>query len=153
MTWSPSTPVTGAAQSGLTSPTYTLSSDSTPSNNGKQFAVTALGGTQTGVLTTGASTPFTLSFFKPAVTKTRSLNSEGMAVGVPVNVYKQITRKSVVVDSAGSTRIMLVTTSIEVPAGAELLDAEDVRAALSLHVGALNQQSSGIGDTVVSGVF
>jgi len=153
MTWSPSSPITGAAQTSLTSPTYSLTADTAPSQNGRQYAITALGGTQTGVLTTGASTPFTLSFFKPAVLKTRQLDSTGKAVTMPMNVYKQITRKSVICDAAGSTRVMLVTTSIEVPAGAELVNSSDVRAALSCHFGALANTSAGIGDTVITGVY
>jgi hypothetical protein len=48
---------------------------------------------------------------------------------------------------------MLITTSIEVPAGADTVEPEDIRAALSLHIGALNQDSSGIGDAVVTGIF
>lgn len=153
MSWSPASPVTGTAQTGFTSPTYTLSADTAPSANGKQFAITALGGTQAGVTTTGASTPFTLSFFKPAVLKTRTLDSDGKVTAAPMNVYKQITRKSVTCDFAGSTRVMLITTSIEVPAGSELVDNADVRAALSCHIGALSNTSAGIGDTVVNGVL
>lgn len=153
MAWAPSSPVTGSSQTGLTSPTYTLSTDTAPSSNGKQYAVTALGGTQTGVSTTGASTPFTISFFKPAVLKTRTFDGDGNAVSAPMNVYKQITRKSVAVDANGGTRVMLVTTSIEVPAGGEAVDSEDVRAALSLHIGTLSAESSDIGDAVITGVI
>ena len=153
MSWSPASPVTGTAQTGLTSPTYTLSADTAPSANGKQYAITALGGTQTGVTTTGASTPFTLSFFKPAVLKTRTVDVDGKLTAAPMNVYKQITRKSVACDLYGSTRVMLITTSIEVPAGSELADSGDVRAALSCHIGALSNTSAGIGDTVVTGVL
>lgn len=153
MAWNPSSPLTGDTQTGLTSPTYTLSADTAPSSNGKQFAVTALGGTQTGVLATTASQPFTLSFFKPAVIKQRTQDFQGYTMAAPMNVYKLITRKSVKVDSWGSLRVMLVTTSIEVPAGAEASDAASVRAALSAHFGCQNDTSSGIGDTVVSGVY
>lgn len=153
MTWTPSTPITGSAQTGLTSPTYTLTSDTAPYSNGKQFAVTALGGTQSGVTVTGASAPFTLSFFKPAVIKTRTIDSNGRAVSVPMNVYKQVSRKAVAVDGVGGNAVALVTTTIEVPAGSELIDAVNVRAMLSAHIGLLSQQSSGIGDTVVSGIF
>lgn len=153
MTWNLTTPVTGAAQTGLTSPTYVLTADNAPSSNGKQHAVTALGGTQGGVNVTGASTPFTITFFKPPVLKTRKLNGNGMAVSTPMNVYKAITRKALSVDAVGGVGIMLITTSIEVPAGGEAVDAINVRAGLSLHIGALNQQSSGVGDTVGSGVF
>lgn len=49
MTISLTTPVTGAAQTGLTSPTYTHVVDTPPNAYTKQYAVTALGGTQTGV--------------------------------------------------------------------------------------------------------
>lgn len=153
MAWSPSSPLTGAAQTGFTSPTYTLSADNAPSSNGRQYAITAVGGTQSGVTTTGAATPFTLSFFKPTVNKVRGLDASGRAVTVPTNVYKQITRKSVALDGFGTTRVMLVTTIIEVPAGAESTAPSEVRAALSCHIGALSNASAGIGDTVIQGVL
>lgn len=60
MAYSPSSPVTGGTQTGLTSPTYTLTADIAPSALGKQHAVTALGGTQTGVRTSSAADPFTV---------------------------------------------------------------------------------------------
>jgi hypothetical protein len=47
---------------------------------------------------------------------------------------------------------MQVTLSIDVPAGADSADAPNVRAALSMMLGTLTQQSAGIGDTVTSGV-
>lgn len=154
MSYSPSSPLTGAAQTNLTSPTYTLSADSAPSNNGVQFAVTGLGGTQTNVLTTGAATPFTLSFFKPAVLKQKKIDVFGNLVAAPMNVYKQITRKSVKLDGFGNAvRTALITTTIELPAGCEAHDAANVRAALSLHIGALNNQSASIGDAVILGVI
>jgi len=61
MTWSPTTPVTGGAQTGFTAPTYTLSVDTAPDINGKQHAVTALGGTQAGVTSHSVSNPFTVT--------------------------------------------------------------------------------------------
>jgi hypothetical protein len=48
---------------------------------------------------------------------------------------------------------MLVTTTIEVPAGSDLVDAANIRAALSAHIGGLSQQSAGIGDTGASGIM
>jgi hypothetical protein len=48
---------------------------------------------------------------------------------------------------------MIITTVIEVVAGSDTADASNVRAALSLHIGALSQQSAGIGDTSVTGIF
>lgn len=50
MTIALSSPVTGGAQTGFTSPTYTLTADTPPAGSGgKQYAATALGGTQAGV--------------------------------------------------------------------------------------------------------
>jgi hypothetical protein len=49
MSISVTSPITGGAQTGLTSPTYTVVTDTAPPGNpGKQVAVTALGGTQAG---------------------------------------------------------------------------------------------------------
>jgi hypothetical protein len=77
----------------------------------------------------------------------------GLITAVPRNVYKVITRKGVLPLAGQPTTTMLVTTIIEVPAGSDLADAANVRAALSLHLGMLAQQSAGIGDTGVSGVM
>lgn len=152
MAFAPTSPVTGAAVPGFTSPTYTLSQDTAPTSSGKQFAVTGLSGT--GLTTiTGAATPFTHTFFKPPVLKVKQVDSAGRAQSAPNNVYKCITRKSVMLDSFGTTRIMLVTTTIEVPAGSESYDPDDVKAALSSHVGLLSQQSSGVATTVLNGVL
>ena len=61
-------PITGAAVTGLTSPTYTVAVDTPPNTWSKQWAVTALGGTQTGVDTSSsASRPFTLTDRKSVV--------------------------------------------------------------------------------------
>jgi hypothetical protein len=48
---------------------------------------------------------------------------------------------------------MQIVTTIEVPAGADTADAPNVRAALSLMVGSLNQISASMGDTAVTGVI
>lgn len=154
MSWSPSTPLSGGAQTGFTSPTYTLTADSPPAPNSKQYAITAVGGAGNTASVTGASTPFTLSFFKPAVMKTAKFAGDGKLITAPMNVYKQITRKSVLVNAEQAEyRIMLVTTTIEVPSMAESVSAVEVRAALSCHVGALSNQSAGIGDSVVQGTL
>ena len=154
MSWTPSSPVTGGPQTGFTSPTYTLTADTPPTANGKQYAITTLGGAGNTSPPTGASTPFTLSFFKPAVVKTATLDSDGKVVSAPMNVYKQITRRAVLVNVAQAQyRIMLITTTVEIPAMSESVDAVAVRAGLSCHIGALWAQSSGIGDTVVQGVL
>lgn len=154
MTWSLTSPVTGTAQTGLTSPTYTHVADTAPDVNGKAIAVTALGGTQTGVEVSSTSNPFTLLMTKPKVIRTLpSLLANGQLPSVPKNVWVISTKKGVDVLADQPKQTMVCRFSIEVPAGADVADPESVRAALSLFIGALSQQSSGIGDAVISGVF
>lgn len=146
-------PITGAAQTGFTSPTYTLTAMAGPDVNVKQNAVTAIGGTQTGVTVHSVSSPFTLSFWYPKVLKILPFIGSTSALGsVPVNSYKLITRKGVTPMANQAARTMRISTTVEVPAGADTYDSANVRAALSVHIGALAQQSAGFGDTGVSGV-
>lgn len=155
MTISLTSPITGAAQTGFTSPTYTLTADTAPSINGKQWAVTALGGTQAGVSVHSVAAPFTISCFRPAVFKAlgKANPTTGLITNVPVNIYKVNTRKGVLPLAGQPYRTMLITTTIEVPAGSDLASPSEIRAALSAHAGALSQQSAGAGDTLVSGII
>lgn len=155
MSWSPSSPLTGASQTGLTSPTYTLSSDVAPDNNGTQHAITALGGTQTGVEAHSVSKPFTLTALRPKVFKTQGPANQvtGYVSQVPMNRFTYITRKGVEVSSQGQVKTAIVRTIIEVPAGADVNDPESVRAMLSCHIGALSNQSSGVGDSQIDGLL
>lgn len=156
MSYSPTSPVTGLAQTGLTTPTYTLLADVAPdASTGKQFAVTALGGTQTGVTVHSVSSPFTINFYRPKVLKvlqavTGQLN---LLARAPRNSYTLNTRKGVTVLAGQPAQVMVIRTVIDVPAGAESADPANVRAALSAHFGMLSQQSAGIGDTSVSAVL
>lgn len=154
MSFSLTSPITGSAQTGFTSPTYTHTTDAAPDITGKQVAVTALGGTQAGVTTHSMSSPFTLTFFRPKVF--RSLGKPNPVTGVikevPRNTFKLISRKGVLPLAGQPYATMQVTTVIEVPAGSDVADAPNIRAALSAHIGALTQQTAGIGDTSVSGV-
>jgi hypothetical protein len=155
MTIAVSSPITGTAQTGLTAPTYTLVTDIAPSNNGKQWAVSALGGTQTGVVAHSVAAPFTISAFKPAntvVLGTPNPNT-GIIGNVKKNTYKVITRKGVLPLAGQPYQTMIITTTIDVPAGSDLADSTSVRAALSAHLGALSQQSAGIGDTSVTAIL
>lgn len=154
MSFSLTSPITGGAQTGFTSPTYTHVADIAPDVTGKQVAVTALGGTQAGVTTHSVASPFTVTFFRPKVF--RNLGKPNPVTGlikeVPRNAYKLITRKGVTPLAGQPFANMQITTIIEVPAGSDTADAPNVRAALSAHIGALWQQTSGVGDTTVSGV-
>jgi hypothetical protein len=48
---------------------------------------------------------------------------------------------------------MVITTTIDVPAGSDTADAANIRGALSAHFGALVQQSAGFGDLTINGVL
>lgn len=150
-----STPVTGGAQTGLTSPTYTIATDTAPSPLAKQWAVTALGGTQTGVNTHSVAAPFTIAFFRPTSFKSLSpVNAAtGQLRGVPVNTYKVITRKGVLPLAGQPFKNAGITSTLDIPAGSDLADPANLRAMLSLHIGALQQISAGLGDTVVNGIL
>jgi hypothetical protein len=155
MSFAPSTPVTGAAVAGLTSPTYTLTNDVAPSINGKQYAVTALGGTQTGVDTSTVSKPFSVTFFRPAVLRVlpQANPVTGVIKDVPMNTYKFITRKGVLPAANQVPIVARITTIIEIPAGSDTQEPEDLRAMISAHFGVGWAQASGIADTVVSGII
>lgn len=155
MSFAPSTPVTGATVAGFTSPTYTIAADVAPNINGKQYAVTAIGGTQVGVDLNSVSKPFTSCFFRPPQLKVLpSINPlTGIVKQVPVNSYKLVTRKGAVPYVNQQSQVARITTIIDVPAGTDTYEPEDIKAMLSLHIGILNQQSSGIGDTVLTGVL
>jgi hypothetical protein len=147
------TPVTGSAQTGFTTPGYTNVAMSAPDSNAKQIAVTAITGTQVGVDVHSVARPFTVAFWWPKILRVLpSLNSAGQLPSVPMNVYKVITRKGVTPLSGQPSKTMLITTIIEVPAGSDTADSANVRAALSCHIGAVTQQSAGIGDTANSGI-
>lgn len=149
------TPVTGGAQTGFTAPTYTIVADTPPDINAKQWVVTALGGTQTGVTVHSVSSPFTQAFFRPK--NPRSLGAPnpvtGVVSNVPTNTYKVITRKGAVPLAGQSPRTFVINSTLDVPAGTDAASPAELRAALSMHIGALQQISAGLGDTVINGVL
>jgi len=155
MTFALSSPVTGSAQTGLTSPTYTVVADNPPDNNAKQWFVSVLGGTQAGVGVHSVASPFTISQYRPKVPQIlQPVNAlTGVLNKVPMNVYKTITRKGVLPLAGQAQKPMVITTIIEAPAGADTADPANMRAALSAHIGALTQQSAGLGDTTVQGTI
>lgn len=148
-------PITGTAQTGLTTPTYTFVADVAPTINGRQHAVTALGGTQTGVRSHSATDPFTLTSFKPSVFQAlgKANPTTGVVKFVPMNRYKLVSRKGAIPLAGQAPAVAMIETIISIPAGSDSADAANLRAMLSAHIGALSQQSSNWGDTVVQGVM
>jgi len=156
MSFTLTSPITGGAQTGFTTPTYTIATDTAPSNTGKQYAVSAIGGTQTGVDTASSPTrPFTVTLSRPPVLRQLpALNAvTGILGNVPKNVYKIIARKGVTVLSGQVPQVATVTCEISVPAGADVNDAANIRAMLSLFIGSVNSIAASIGDTSVTGVI
>lgn len=155
MSFGPSSPLTGGAQTGLTSPTYTLTGDVAPNSHSEQLAVTALGGTQTGVTAHSVSSPFTLTAERPAQFK--QLGTPNPTTGIVSNVGRNVfvirTRKGVSPLAGQPIQVMLIETRISVPAGSDTADPANVRAALSAHIGCLSNQSAGIGDLCIDGVL
>lgn len=146
--------LTGAAQTGFTTPGYTTTVD-TAEVGSKQVAVTAITGTQAGVDAHSVSRPFTLTVTKPrqmaALGKPNP--TTGLIASVPRNKYKVLTRKGVLPLAGQPDQVMIIRTEIEVPAGADVNDAPNVKAALSAHFGLVWAQSAGIGDTSLNGVL
>lgn len=144
-----SSPVTGATVAGLTSPTYTVLADQPPNAYSKQWYVSALGGTQTSVDASSASRPFTFTFSRPAnVRILAAVDTTGVVRVVPVNHYTARTRKGVTPLAGQMSRLSQVVTDFGVVAGSDLADPNNVGAAVSMHIGALWQLSSGIADTL-----
>ncbi len=154
MSFTLTSPITGAAQTGFTSPTYTHVADSAPDVNGKQVAVTALGGTQAGVTAHSVASPFTVTIVKPKNFKTLSpvVPGTGLLPSVPKNQWKIIVRKGVTPLSGQPASVMLIKIEIDVPAGSDTADSPNIRAAISAAIGALSQQSAGLGDTLINGI-
>lgn len=154
MTLAVTSPVTGGAQTGFTSPTYTLQNDSYPTTFGKQYAVSAVGGSGNTPRLHSISDPFTIALARAAVV--RQLQTPNPVTGrygsIARNVHKAFTRKGVNYAANQAPEVMNITTEFSVPVGADSYNPVDVRAACSLHLGALWASSAGIGDTCVTGI-
>jgi len=155
MTVSLSSPVTGGAQTGFTSPTYTVVSDQAPDALSRQWAVTALGGTQTGVTVHSATNPFTFTVKRPATFKQAGVPNPSTGVIYPSgkNVFRLLARKGTTPAANQSYVTSMVSTDISVAAGADTYDPSNVRALFGYYAGCVWQQSAGIGDMITSGIM
>lgn len=155
MSFAPSTPVTGAAVLGLTSPTFTLAADIAPTSLGKQYVVTALGGTQTDVSTHSLSSPFFVSFTRPATFKPLSLvnPSTGRLAAVPRNTWKMIVAKGATPLVGQASVPILFRGEFVIPAGVDTADPNEVKAFMSFLGGLLFAQAGGIAASLIDGVL
>jgi hypothetical protein len=101
-----------------------------------------------------SSDPFTVTYVRPKAFKAigKPHPVTGLLPSVPKNTHAFIVRKGAIPLSNQPSSVLLIRCSIDVPAGSDTADAASLRAALSLLVGALNQLSAGLGDTLVSGL-
>jgi len=155
VTISLTSPVTGSAQTGLTSPTYTVVADTAPNAYSKQYAVTALGGTQTGVDVHAASRPFTITFSRPQNIRSAPVANPvtGAMPNSPRNVYSVVVRKGQSPGVSQNPQTGVLRCDFSVVAGADVTEPEDIRAALSFLLGSMSQQSAGLGDTLINGLL
>jgi hypothetical protein len=152
MAFNPTSPITGAAITGLTSPTYTISADTAPSPNAKQFAVTALGGTQTGVSASVLSNQFTLTAFRPASIKLLpAVGTNGVLRAFPKNTFEFLIRKHVAVLANQPLQLATIRVSVSIPAGSDTYDSASLKAAWSCVVGMLNANAQALYDTLSTG--
>jgi hypothetical protein len=147
--------VTGGAQTGFTTPVWVLTADTPPNSYSKQYACTSFTGTVGTARAHSASDPFTVTMERPASFKTPgTVNpATGQLGNVQRNVYTFRVRKGVKPLAGQSPQTMQMEMKISIPAGADSADADNIRAALSLLIGQLNEQSAGIGDALVTGVL
>jgi hypothetical protein len=155
MTWSPDSSITGGAQTGFTNPTYGNVADTAPDVNGRQIAITTLGGTQTDVRAHSVSDPFTATFIKPKTLRILPPANPvtGLYGNIPKNTYQLILRKGVRVAANQPSQLLVMRLSVDVPAGSDAYDAANIRAAASLLSGLLTEESADFGDTLVSGIL
>ncbi len=144
--FAPSSPVTGAAITGFTSPTYTLTSDTPVNSNSKAWAVTALGGTQANVDVHAASKPFRLYASRPANIRVAPLPNpiSGAIPTAPRNVYVVGVDKGAVPVSGQASQIARTRAEFSIPAGTDTNEPEEINAMVSLFAGAVWAQADGI---------
>lgn len=147
--------ITGAPQTGLTSPTYTTSPDGAVETNVKQVAITGLGGTQATVDTHSVSRPFVINAARPKqyAVLGKPNPTTGLIADVPMNTYRIKGIKGLTPLAGQPSRIGTLEATLKIPAGADLADPQNIRALISATIGALWNLASGFGDTSVNGVL
>jgi hypothetical protein len=154
MTWSPDLTTTGGAQTNLTTPTYTYVADAAPQANARQYVVTTLGGTQTGVRKHTAGDPFRLRLTRQPYKAVPPKNPVTGAYGnVPLNRTEFLFQKGMKIDSTGTIRVGQVRIIVEIPAGAETNDSINIEAMTSFCIGTLWEESADVGESLITGII
>lgn len=132
--------------SGLTNPTYTLVEDRANDTNARQFYVSALGGTQTGVETHSVRRPFTVTAWRPKnLVQPGSVDpTTGLLRTYGKNVSSMLIRTALRPVNAENPRPMMMKIIWEVPAGGEFTDMAQLRAVNTLAGGLFWAQGSNL---------
>lgn len=156
MTINVSGAITGGAQTGFTSPTYTGTADLATDLRSKQSVITALGGTQAGVTAHSVTSPFTVTARRPSIMKTLAMaflnGVTSQYSRVPYNDYMILVRKAAQVAS-GQWIVNEFRATFHIAAGTETYDIANVRGGVSCFVGVISGNSAGIGDTLNNGIL
>lgn len=153
MSWSPDAAITGGAQTGFTSPVFNQVDDVAPSVNAKQKTISSISGTVGTASPNTVSEPFTATFYKPATIKQLPAANpvSGLRGQVPNNQYRLVVRKGGEA-AAGVPVVAIARVSIDIPAGMDSYDPDNVKALISYLVGLLNEESADLGETCLTAV-
>lgn len=152
MSFTPDSSIAGTAYTGVASPTFTLASMQPPAANAKQWQVTALGGTQTGVTANSISSPFTVSVWVPASLKSIPAPNAvtGLRGSIPNNQTKLIIRKGG--NAASGVPVVAITrVTWDIPAGMDSYEPQQVLAMQSFFEGLFVEEAGEIGSTLLTG--
>lgn len=129
--------------SALTLPGYTMSVDTAPNQWAKQWTVSAISGTQTGVAAHTLAVPFTLTVQRPRSYKSLPpINpTTGLLRGaVPFNEHRLIGRRGLLPAANQVAVPGWIDVRMHLPAGAESYDVNNVAALFEMVKLALNKQ-------------
>lgn len=152
MTWSPDSSIAGSAAGTFSSPTFTQVDDTAPVQNARQKTVTAVSGTGSAT-PNSVSNPFTATFYKPATAQRLPAPNPvtGLRGSIPNNQYKLVIRKGGEVAS-GVPATAIARLTIDVPAGMDSYNPDEVRALVSYLIGLLDEESADLAETLLTGV-
>lgn len=149
------TPITGAAVTGLTSPAYVLSVDVPPNSNSKQWAITGITGTQPSVdAGSTPARPWTYTFSRPAnIRQLNAVDQNNVLRSVPMNVYTSLLRKGLTVLSGQPSKTGSIRTEYTIPAGADTADVANIKAMFSCWAGGQTQAINNLVNLATTGVM
>lgn len=158
MAFAPTSPITGAAVTGLTTPTMTFVEDQAPNGNARKFVVTSLGGTQTGCEAHSNASPYFLLVTRPANVKTlpRINPGTGQYVSIPKNVVRvQLVKGATIGSTVPQEDTILFDGYFKTPAGIDLAanDTEELKTALSFWGGFFFSNASGLYDLITTNML